>query len=71
MVASHTWSQWPWHPDSAAADFSASPGELMAELLGYLLQHHLYFVGFSGFNAFENGHGIRDTNPHATVSDFP
>ena len=34
-----TRSQWPWRPDGAAAYFLASVVELMAELLGYLLQH--------------------------------
>ena len=43
----------------------------MAELLGYLLQHHPHFVGFAGFDTFERGHAICDTNPNATVSNFP
>ena len=42
----------------------------MAELSGRLLQLHLCFVDFAGFDAVECGHAILGTNLHATVSDF-
>ena len=35
----------------------------MTEKLGYLLQYHLHFVYFAGFDAIEHDHEVRSTIP--------